>query len=94
MTVSCFLLQLSPALSELGAGTGLLPTQAVTNDTVSLTFRISFGVTYLTPSRRDEIGELLLAWLDDRSTLGNFTLVTNETGYQGFLSSGMYFVCM
>ena len=93
MTVSCSFLQLSPALSMLGAGTGLLPTRAVTNETVSLTFRLSFSVTYLIPSRRAEIRELLLTWLDDRSTLGDFTLVTNETGYQGFVSSGTYFVC-
>ena len=78
------------SLSGLGAEIGLVPLQTVTNETVSLTFRVSFGVTYLTDSRRAEIREILLTWLIERSTLGDFTLVTNETGYQGFMFSSMY----
>ena len=76
-------------MSELGAEIGLVPPRTVTNETVSLTFRVPFGVSYLTTSRRAEIREVLLTWLNERSTLGNFTLVTNETGYQGFMFSGV-----
>ena len=70
--------------------TRLVATRAVTNDTVSLTFKLSFSVTNLASTRQAVLRDSLLTWLNDRSTLGNYTLVTNDTGYQGFMISGRY----
>jgi len=69
-------------------GTGLVATRAVTNNTVSLTFKFSFNVTNLASARQTIIHDSLLTWLNESSTLGNYTLITNETGYQGFMISG------
>ena len=91
-------LQLSTGLNMSDNGTSLVATRAVTNDTISLTFRLSFSVANLASTRQAIIRDSLLTWLNERSTLGNYTLVTNETGYQGFMISGRYciytFVCL
>ena len=69
-------------------GTGLVAKRAVTDDTISLTFKLSFNVTNLASARQTIIHDSLLTWLNESSTLGNYTLITNETGYQGFMISG------
>lgn len=84
-------LQISTALNMSDDETRLVATRPVTNDTISLTFRLSFSVANLASTRQAIIRDSLLTWLNERSTLGNYTLVTNETGYQGFMISGRYF---
>ena len=87
-------MQLSTGLNISDVETGLVATRAVTNDTISLTFKLSFNVTNLTSARQTIIHDSLLTWLNESSTLGNFTLVTNETGYQGFMISGRLCICI
>ena len=82
-------LQLSTGLNMSAR---LLPTQAVTNVTVSLTFRLSFSVANLALTRQAIVRDALLTWLNERSILGNYTLVTNDTGYQGFMVSGRQYI--
>ena len=85
-------LQLSTGLNISDAGTRLVASRAVTNDTVSLTFRLSFNITNLASTGQAIIRDSLLTWLNESSTLGNYTLVTNDTGYQGFMISGRQYV--
>ena len=87
LKIFVFFLQLSN-ISD--AEIGLAATQAVTNDTISLTFKLSFSVANLASTRQATIRDSLLTWLNEHSTLGNYTLVTNDTGYQGFMISGRY----